>query len=245
MTLIAALEGKDGLILASDSRGTIGDPRGLTAINDVHKKIFSLSKYCGIATAGSAELNNQLIYSFTKRLEGEDVIGIEEIVQEFFKFSRSTFQEWFGEKPFVSHGQPIVDQRPTMTFILAGYGKRGNGNKKIYLLSSNLDFAPQLCTSGHMLAGVPQYATYLIHRFYNPEMKLPHIKSLAAFLIQETATQDPKVGGPIRMAQITVKNGYKELEEDEIMTIVTKNEDQNGKMKDFFFKKPAKKGKRK
>lgn len=40
MTLIAALQGQDGLALASDSRATIADPRGLTTIRDVHKKIF-------------------------------------------------------------------------------------------------------------------------------------------------------------------------------------------------------------
>ena len=64
MTLIAALEGQDGLVLAPDSRGTIGDPRALTAINDTHKKIFQLSEFCGIATSGSAELNNRFIDYF-------------------------------------------------------------------------------------------------------------------------------------------------------------------------------------
>jgi len=36
MPLIVALEGKDGLLVAADSRGTIGDPRALTAISDAH-----------------------------------------------------------------------------------------------------------------------------------------------------------------------------------------------------------------
>jgi len=41
MTLIASIKAQDGIVLASDSRGTIGDPRGLTAIDDVHKKILN------------------------------------------------------------------------------------------------------------------------------------------------------------------------------------------------------------
>ena len=34
MTLLVALRGKDGIVAAADSRGTFGDPRGVTAQND-------------------------------------------------------------------------------------------------------------------------------------------------------------------------------------------------------------------
>lgn len=47
--MIVALQGKDGLVMAADSRGTVGDPRGLTAVNDSYAKIFKLSMYCGIS----------------------------------------------------------------------------------------------------------------------------------------------------------------------------------------------------
>lgn len=79
MTLIAALESQDGMVLASDSRGTIGDPRGLTAINDTHKKIFKLGEYCGLAVSGSAELNDYLVDDFLKLLEGK---GLEDVSSE-------------------------------------------------------------------------------------------------------------------------------------------------------------------
>ena len=74
-----------------------------------------------------------------------------------------------------------------------------------------MDFAPQLAL-GTMLAGVPQYATYLLHRLYDRGMGLQSLKALAAYLISETASQDPKVGGPIKMAQITADAGYVELQ---------------------------------
>ncbi|MBW2065006.1 MAG: hypothetical protein JRJ03_08740 [Deltaproteobacteria bacterium] len=191
-------------------------------------------------------MNNQLIDSFMKHLKGKDLIDVDLIAQEFFTHARSKYREWFGGRPFVTQGQRVIDERPGMTFILAGYNKSPVNEKRIYLLSSNLDFAPQLCTSGHMLAGVPQYATYLIHRLYNPEMRVVHLKNLAAYLIQETATQDPKVGGPIRMAQITLENGYDELTEETILGIVQKNEEQNVKLRKFFYegeKKPQPKRK--
>jgi 20S proteasome alpha/beta subunit len=43
MTLVTCFRGKDGVVLAADSRGTIGDPRGLTAINDTQQKLLSLN----------------------------------------------------------------------------------------------------------------------------------------------------------------------------------------------------------
>ncbi len=39
MTLIVAMKSKDAIILGADSRGTIGDPRGLTAINDTYQAV--------------------------------------------------------------------------------------------------------------------------------------------------------------------------------------------------------------
>jgi len=103
------------------------------------------------------------------------------------------------------------------------------------MVNSQLDFAPQLCTSGHFLGGIPQYAIYLIHRLYNPQMSVVHLSALAAYLIAETATQDPKVGGPIRIAQITEEKGYEELTEQNVSLIVKGNEEQNQKLRQFFF----------
>lgn len=234
MTLIAALEAQDGLVLASDTRGTIGDPRGLTAINDVQQKIFRLSDYCGISVSGASELANSLIDSFMVELEAKKLIDIDPIVSEFFEWGRAMFRKWFGAKSFFAQGN-LQDQRPVINFIMAGFNKNGNSKGRIYLLNSMFDFVPQLCTTGHMLAGVPQYAIYLMHRLYNPQMRLENIKNLAAYLIQETATQDPKVGGPIKMAEITLDNGFRELEAGVISEIIKKNDEQNVKLRKFFF----------
>lgn len=51
--------------MAADSRGTIGDPRGLTAVNDTAQKLFHFGK-CALVTAGSAELALALLDEFGK-----------------------------------------------------------------------------------------------------------------------------------------------------------------------------------
>jgi hypothetical protein len=45
MTLVVAIKARDGIVLAGDSRGTIGDPRGLTAINDTQQKVHHLGNH--------------------------------------------------------------------------------------------------------------------------------------------------------------------------------------------------------
>lgn len=239
MTLIATLEGPEGLVLAADSRGTIGDPRGLTAINDVQRKLFKLSDFCGIATSGSSELAARIIDKLTTRLKETkvDPKDVDAICEASVKLIKEEYTSWFGPRPWVT-AQPVIDQRPAIIFILAGY-KLVNGQPplaRIYLLNSQIDFAPQLCPTGFMIAGIPQYAIYLLHRLYDRQMGLKSLQALAAYLITETATQDPKVGGPIRMAEITVIGGWRELDDGAIDAVIKANEEQSRRLREFFFK---------
>ena len=59
---------------------------------------------------------------------------------------------------------------------------------------------------------------------------------LAEYLIAETASQDPKVGGPIHLSEITPENGYRELSGSEVETIHQSNSELNARLRDFFLK---------
>lgn len=236
MTLIVALEGQDGLVLAADSRGTIGDPRSLTAVNDLQKKLFKLSDHCGITISGSSELATQLIGILQDAMAKKKVTNVDDVTKEAINAIQTEFFKWFGKRPWASP-QPILDQRPSLVFLIAGYNMTGqNPTSKIFLINSALDFAPQLCSTGFMVAGIPQYAIYLIHRLYDRQMNLKSLQALAAHLITETASQDPKVGGPVRMAHITPGEGYRELNEKSIEQILATNQKQNQEMRRFFIK---------
>jgi 20S proteasome alpha/beta subunit len=86
-----------------------------------------------------------------------------------------------------------------------------------------------------MMAGVPQYAIYLSHRYYDPSMSAENAAALAAYLISETASQDPKVGGPIRIAKVTAES-YQELTEPQIYSLIRRNEELNLQLKTHFAK---------
>ena len=225
MTLVVCLKADQGIILAADSRGTVGDPRGLTAINDTYVKIFPLG-CCGVGMSGASEQGAALLDELQKNGAVNTVTNIDEASQLVAAESAKLFNQWFGAI------QP--PQRPGVLVTLAGY--RASGEAMVYLMSSQTNFAPQLF--GHMpcMSGVPQYAVYLVHRYYNPEISLENAKALAAYLITETASQDPKVGGPVRIAQITATEGYQQLTDEEVEKINAANEEVNKGLREFFLK---------
>jgi 20S proteasome alpha/beta subunit len=225
MSLIVALEGSDGLILASDSRETIGNPRNPININDTSKKLFKLNNHSGIGAVGASELAATLIDKLIKQVQElhstDDIANIAYNIMKQENISR-----------FVSKHKPWATG---VAMILVDYNKLNENDYKprIYLLSSGVYSVPllQLCPSGYMLAGISQYTMYLLPILYDRRMKIENLMSLAAYLISVTATQDPGVGGPIRIASITSQEGYKEfLEEDKAIKDIRKK-------KRFFQKK--------
>lgn len=231
MSLVIAAKAANALILAGDSRGTTGDPRGLTAISDIYKKIHKLSKYCAIGIAGSSELGEALVDGLARETDKDGSEYVDDVLKFTRNHFRATFNDWFTNIP--------LPDRPPVLFIVCGYrlhDEDGNVEPIIFSLQSQLDFAPMLHTAGRAMIGVPQYAVYLWNRYYDPQMNKSDAAALTEFLIYETATQDKKVGGPIRIAEITPEDGYRELTERQVQSIRKANESQSLKLQDFFFR---------
>lgn len=228
MTLVVAMKADGAIIMGADSRGTVGDPRGLTAIRDTYKKIFPLG-CCGISFAGASEMGAVLLDELQQRNIG-NITNINDAVTEVGQQSAQYFIQWFGSI------QP--PQWPPVLITLAGYRFRNGQSPEplIYLLNSQANFAPQLFGDNPCLSGVPQYAVYLVHRYYAPSITIDRAKALTEYLIAETASQDPKVGGPIHMAEIIPQDGYRELTEQEVNAIHNSNETLNINLKQFFMR---------
>jgi len=228
MSLIIGMKANDGIVIAGDSRGTIGDPRGLTAINDNHTKIFQFGKY-GIGLAGASEIGAVLFDELRKTNISKEP-NIDTLVKGMAQISVQLFTNWFRDIP------PTA--RPGILFTIAGFRKEESKSPEamIYLLNSQMNFAPQLFKNMPCMSGIPQYAVYLVHRYYDSSISLERAKALAVYLITETASQDPKVGGPIKIAEITAENGYEEITRDELDKIKLKNKKLNEKLRQFFLK---------
>ena len=225
MTLALAIVATDGIVVAADSRGTVGDPRGLTAVNDTQQKLFQFGK-CGLAMAGASEVALAILDELEKKSLNNPTTIDDALVS--LRTAASICDEWY---------RGIVPaQWPSVLFILAGYRTSENGVSSkplVFMLNSNTRFAPQLANKYPMMVGVPQYAVYLSHRYYDEGISCDNAAALAEYLISETASQDPKVGGPIHIATIT-ESGFQKLQEDEVKELSQRNLTLNQRLKTFF-----------
>ncbi|MFH1391030.1 MAG: hypothetical protein ABIH20_01830 [Candidatus Diapherotrites archaeon] len=240
MTLIVCAKGIDGMVFASDSRGTFGDPRGITARNDTMRKIFKLNNQCILLMSGSAELGETILEEIQRQISTQKLKNIDKVVECAVNKFRAKYNEWFPQF------QP--NQRPMLGIIIGGYEvdkkKKQSCKPKIFSMMSPLNFAPGLHNYGFALHGVPQYALYLLNTLYSDRMKINQLKQLLAYVITETASQDGKVGGPIQMA-VLKKDDCTILSRKEIERIIKRNEANKVRLRKLFFgeKKHGKKGK--
>ncbi len=229
MTLIVCAKGIDGMVFASDSRGTFGDPRGITARNDTMRKIFRLNNRCILLMSGSAELGETILEEIQRQISSQRLKNIDQVLQCAVKKFREKYNEWFPQFP--------PNQRPMLGIIIGGYEinkKKQLSKPKIFSIMSPLNFAPSLHTYGFALHGVPQYALYLLNTLYSDRMKITQLKQLLAYVITETASQDGKVGGPIQMA-VLKKDSCTILSRKEIERIIKRNEANKVRLRKLFF----------
>ena len=236
MTLILCLKGADGMVLVSDSRGTFGDPRGITAQNDNMKKVYNISKYVGVLFAGSGEMGAMVIQEISQRLVDSPSGGVTAIMGIIRQTLITKYNEWFPGfliRPVQGSQSPV---RPGLAVIIGGYEVEGGKptQQKIYSLNSVNNFAPMLHDYGFALEGIAQYALYLLNRLYSREMPVETLLKLGAYVITETASQDGKVGGPVQTLKITPIEGCYNLSENEINTINESNARRSEELKALF-----------
>jgi len=238
MSLAMAIQTNNGIAIASDSRGTFGDPRGITGANDTIQKVYGLTKYTAMAIAGANEIGATLLDLLVPIIKERGFEGIDDVLQATRELFGTKYNEWFPNLPAMPSPQAPHLQRPGLVVILAGY--RTSNSKPtqpmLFNLISQLSFVPSLNNYGFAVIGVPKYAIYLLNRLYSKDMSLRSATELAAYCISETATQDGKVGGAIQIAEITTENGFKAYTKKEVDNITEENKKQSQSLQSLFFK---------
>lgn len=231
MTLTVCLRGTDGLVVAADSRGTFGDPRGTTAQNDTIKKVYTIGNV-GISVAGAQ--NTNLIIEEVANSVDKEQINVTDIMLKVRQTAINKYDEWFKGFPYMPiQGYHPLFVRPQIEISMAGYDNSKSSTPKMFSINSSYNFAPYLYDYGFVLLGVAQYAVYLLNRLYTNEMKVEELKHLSAYVISETATQDGKVGGPIQIAVIK-PHSSEMLRSNEIQDIIGQNEKRAEELKKLF-----------
>lgn len=208
MTLVTALQGKDFVIAATDSRGTFGRPDVAFSAHDMMRKATIVAPHVVILNYGVGEVADNIVDEFQRKSD-KPKDGITAILGEFQRHCLARWNEWFANIPF--------KHRPPIAYLVVGLDEKDGKYTvpKIYSLSSRMGFAPALHRYGWANGGIPIYAIYIYGRKYRSDMDIEELCGLAAYAISETATQDQRVGGPIRMIKI-LPSGAEELTEKEI-----------------------------
>lgn len=238
MTLVLTLQGRDGIVLAADSRGTFGDPREVTAQNDTQRKAFVLSRYAAAVISGAGELGTSLMQDALVDIENAKVDGATAVMQRVRQLLINRYADYFPGfliQPVQGATTPI---RPDLGVLIAGYDLTRNKRPseiKLYSLQSFANFAPFLHDYGFALNGILQYALYLLNRLYDAQESIRDLSALAVYTITETASQDGKVGGPVQLITITEANGCQVVDEETVIEIIEQNELRSQGLKDLFF----------
>lgn len=236
MTLTVTLQGRDGIVCASDSRGTFGDARAVTAQNDTIKKVYLVGNIAILSAGG--QQGNMITEEVNTLVKSESIQGATKVMEKVREVARKKFNEWFPTFPlFPIPGQSSAFMRPSLQLTIAGYDHENEKDvPRLYSMVSNYDFSPNLHDFGFALGGVVQYALYLLNRLYSVDMSVEGLKNLAAYVVTETATQDGKVGGPVQISVILPKGGAYVLTKDQIDNIVNENRKRSEGLKDLFRK---------
>lgn len=240
MTLLVALRGRDGLVLAADSRGTFGDPRGVTAQNDTQQKLYVFGNYAGVLTAGSGELGAQLMREVQVAIQQRQAVGVTPVMEVIRDTAIQRYNDWFPGWAIQPMPGMTVPTRPDLVLIVAGYDLDADGQpteQRIYTLISGLAFAPMLHNYGYALQGVAQYALYILNRLYEPDRAADQLERLAAYVITETASQDGKVGGPVQMATIREATGAAVIDNARTAAILNRNTQLLAGLRGFFYRR--------
>ena len=235
MSLAVAIEATNGIVLTADSRATFGDPRGMTAVNDTVQKIYKLSPRTAVAMVGQAEIGNSLIQHIMAGLAAQPGANVDQAAESIRSLGNQFFGQWFGPPQFMmGHSGPVPVPRPDVWFLLVGYD--ANGQSKIITMGSTppFNFAPNLSTTGFAAAGVVPLAVYLLNRLYRRDLDLEITKDLAAYCIIETASQDGKVGGPIRLAVVRRDTETLVLADNESAQIVQRSDRHRETLRNSF-----------
>lgn len=227
------------MVLASDSRGTFGDPRGITAQNDNMRKLYPLSKYVGVVLAGSGELGATIMNELQQEIQNAvpPIEGVTPVMNFVRNILIKRFSEWFSGFAVAPVQGVSVPARPTLVLIIGGYEVDSQSvptEQKIYSLNCHQNFAPMLHDYGFGLNGIVQYALYLLNRLYMPDLNVEKLLPLGTYVITETASQDGKVGGPVQLMKILPDEGCVPLKEEDIKKILQDNNFRSEKLRQSF-----------
>jgi len=200
MTLLLAIKHKNGVILASDSRATIGD----SLMRNEERKFEILGNKTATIFAGMAGLGNKTLSELRKWFEASHSPPLKDVVEKCEDLVwevHQKYEERFDEE----------DKVEFPSFLIATH-------KRIFKVHDN-GYAEEVvnyaCDGSGLTCG-----EYVLSQRFKPNMTENEVKHLATYTILQTSKIDPNVGGKVILISLK-SEGIEEVKEEEIDRIVT------------------------
>lgn len=223
MTLAFALRGSNGLVLGADSRVS-----GQFGTSDTSTKFLQVNREIGILTYGLADVGYTAIQGLVDEVNNFGQFGKSSKIVHFSTISEKAEQickQLFEKKvEIIKKDKKDLDPndgRLLTGFILAGYDANETNQFKIMNLQSP-EFKP--IEQKQIIAAQWHISHYLSDHFYYSEMSVEQLKKLAVFMLIETETVSPTVGGQLKIATVTLEGGFQQISEDEIQRTISENQ---------------------
>jgi 20S proteasome alpha/beta subunit len=194
MTLVVALKGTDGILLASDSREVHSD----LTYNDKANKIFPINNHVAVALAGEIDYIVPTIQTFQQE-NADTSLGATEIADNLVHELVDQVNEWGRHSLNPVMEKVFNRESPVFGVVIAGYDKVNDAytQQKIYAYNFGLQ-APQEILEDYYCEGYKVYAKVTLASKYTTKKNLNSLIELAKVVIKETADKHVGVGGPVR-----------------------------------------------
>ncbi len=228
MTLAFALRGSNGLVIGADSRVT--KPDGTA---DTSTKFLRVNREVGILTYGNAEIGHHAINRIVDRVNNygdfrreKRTVHFSEIQEITKNISKDTFDAELQKinDELKKNGKPKIESsNPDLLtgIVLGGYdANETNQFKIVHLVSPYFEVEHR----ADIVAAQWHVSQFLINHFYYFEMDVEQLKRLAVFMLIETETVSTTVGGQLKLATVTLDQGFQLLNEKDIQNIIRENQ---------------------
>lgn len=219
MTLAMAIRCSDGLVLATDSRAT----GGALGAADISEKFLQVNRDVGVMTYGLAVPGYRAIRRLVENVRASPgrYATMSAIVRRAKDVCTQTFRVFVARRPQL--------QGEVVGFIVAGYDGNESGLFRVFHMDSTSGFIPSeqpqiMAARWHLSSTLMRYLSF-------SGMSVRTGTNLAVLLMILTSTFDEAVGGPIRLATVTIDRGFMLMHEAQVQALIQDNQNRLAQMK--------------
>jgi hypothetical protein len=218
------LKAPDGIVMAADSRVTVGYTLRGPDTKDDSIKFIQLNCDLGVMTYGIFDIGTAGLKALKSEIRTEEEtnsdnskdFSMAEIIDKGKGIFTKAGNDWMRENPNITRREGDVG------FIIGGLDRQKMSFKAYNFVSP--EFIPQEITGNFFLAGQWHIARFLLTKLDGKKtITIDTLKNLTAVSMIATTAVDDTVGGPLRLATITKPKGFQWVSDEEMEGILDFN----------------------